>query len=140
MTIRDIGLAKEKEAEQTFTEMFDTVQKSKHQDCYDFLSEIANEKIYIEVKWRKMTHKSTLFGIQTKQFNKLIALPKVLFYFMTSKGNIFASMDEVNKKAHLHHNKLNPTDERIVVRVAFRNRKVVLEEPDECQFCRGLLK
>lgn len=135
------GNVSEREAKRIFEKMFDHVQKTKHTEFYDYLVNKGNINIRIEVKYRLIKHKSAHINMKLNRFKKFTNSEDFLFYFMTNKGNIFLTPEQIIEKGHVHYNEMNPHELSIFLRVKLdEQNQLNLVEPEMCRLCHGKIK
>jgi hypothetical protein len=133
------GIRKENEAKQHLEAVYDYVQQTGQRDFCDYLVRKGTTDIFIEVKWVECRYKTAGIYIYWKQFWKLIAAKDFMLYILTSKGNFFISPEQVFDYAHVHFNKNNPHEKRILLTAMFSEGKFDLVVPTRCLNCNGTL-
>lgn len=136
------GIVKEKEAKEHLLKLYDIVKSTQHSEFYDYLCSKKKIDTLIEVKSYIIPYENgsgyIIFG--ENQFNKLIKSGNFLVYFMTNKGNIFVSPEQIVNYGHVHYNKLNPSLISYIVRVKNTEDGLKVIEPTYCKFCKGKIK
>ena len=133
------GVKKENEAKAHLEQTYDYVKQTKYCEFFDYLVKKGTTKIFVEVKWVECRYKTAGVYINWKQFQKLLNAKDFMLYILTSKGNFFISPIQVYSFAHVHYNRLNPHEKRILITATINNEVFELVEPSHCLNCNGRL-
>ena len=132
------GVKKENEAKAHLEEVYDYVLQTRQREFYDYLVKKGTTDIFIEIKWVECRYKTAGIYINWKQFKKLLDAKDFMLYILTSKGNFFISPMQVFTFAHVHYNRLNPNEKRILITARINPNKVFeIIEPTHCLNCDG---
>ena len=134
------GIAKENEAKKHLKEIYDYVKQTKHTEFYDYLVKKGTTKILIEVKWVECRYKTAGIYVRWNQIQKLLKAKDFMLYIITSKGNFFISPSQVYSFAHVHFNRMNPSEKSILITAKINNNNIFeIIEPTHCLNCNGRL-